>query len=193
MRGGWTGPGPESNGPFGQFRYHLSFWSVPYRTANGCFFQIPFMAGAGGSFVVLLPNGVSAFRFADGDDYDLESTVLAGEAIRPLCASPPAAASSPPSRPGAPHGEGARRGVAGEHVLRTRRPLLPRSQGRALRGDERGGGRREVGYCSAWNVHDGRRTRCHTVHRQGQTFEFLVDDRWSVTSFKRAPGNAEGY
>jgi len=31
------------------------------------------------------------------------------------------------------------------------------------------------------------------VHRQGQTFEFLVDDRWSVTPFKRTPGNTEGY
>ena len=51
---------------FGEGRYHLSFWSVPYRTANGCFFQIPYMAGYGGNLVVLLPNGISAFRFADG-------------------------------------------------------------------------------------------------------------------------------
>src|SRR6266851_5010129 len=32
---------------FGEGRYHLSFWSVPYRTATGCFFQIPYMGGAG--------------------------------------------------------------------------------------------------------------------------------------------------
>ena len=32
---------------FGEGRYHLSFWSVPYRTATGCFFQIPYMLGAG--------------------------------------------------------------------------------------------------------------------------------------------------
>jgi hypothetical protein len=35
-------PTGEKN-QYGEARYHLSFWSVPYRTANGCFFQIPFI------------------------------------------------------------------------------------------------------------------------------------------------------
>jgi hypothetical protein len=75
---------------FGEGRYHLSFWSVPYRTTTGCFFQIPYMAGYGGNLVVLLPNGISAFRFADGDNFDLEAMVLAGEALRPCpCAAGP--------------------------------------------------------------------------------------------------------
>ena len=83
---------------FGDARYHLSFWSVPYRTTTGCFFQIPYMWGYGGNFVELMPNGVSAFRFADSND--LESTIVAGEAIRPFCASaPPAGPSSPPRSP----------------------------------------------------------------------------------------------
>jgi hypothetical protein len=54
-------PSREEN-RFGEGRYQLSFWSVPYRTANGCVFQIPYMSGYGGNVVVLLPNGLSAFR-----------------------------------------------------------------------------------------------------------------------------------
>jgi hypothetical protein len=69
---------------YGEARYHLSFRSEPYRTANGCVFQIPVMAGLGGNVVVLLPNGISAFRFADGGHYDADTMVLAGEAIRPF-------------------------------------------------------------------------------------------------------------
>jgi hypothetical protein len=69
---------------FGEGRYHLSFWSVPYRTATVCSFQIPYMMGYGGNIMVLLPNGLSAFRFADGFNFDLESMVLTGEAIRPF-------------------------------------------------------------------------------------------------------------
>ena len=83
---------------FGEGRYHLSFWSVPYRTATGCVFQIPYMRGYGGNVVVLLPNGVSAFRFADGGNFDLESMVLAGEAIRPFSCPPGSGAALPPAR-----------------------------------------------------------------------------------------------
>jgi hypothetical protein len=74
---------------FGDVRYHLSFWSVPYKTDDGCFFQIPYMAGYGGNLVVLLPNGLSAFRFADGFNFDVEAMVLAGESLRPFCSAPP--------------------------------------------------------------------------------------------------------
>jgi hypothetical protein len=76
------------NNQYGEARYHLSFRSEPYRTANGCVFQIPGMAGLGGSVVVLLPNRNSAFRFADGGHDDVDMMVLAGEAIRPFpCAA----------------------------------------------------------------------------------------------------------
>jgi hypothetical protein len=43
------------------------------------------MAGYGGNLVVLLPNGISAFRFADGHHFDPESLVMGAEAIRPFC------------------------------------------------------------------------------------------------------------
>jgi hypothetical protein len=74
---------------FGEGRYHLSFWSVPYRTTGGCFFQVPYMAGLGGNLVALLPNGVSVFRFADAFHFDLDAMIRAGEAVRPFCPSPP--------------------------------------------------------------------------------------------------------
>ena len=64
--------------------YHLSFWSVPYRTRTGCSVQIPYMAGFLGNLVVLLRNGISAFRFADGSHYAVDTMVLAGEALRPF-------------------------------------------------------------------------------------------------------------
>ena len=55
-----------------------------YRTDNGCFFQILYMAGYGGNLVVLLPNGISACRIADGDNSDLVALVLEAEAVRPF-------------------------------------------------------------------------------------------------------------
>ena len=63
--------------------------------------HVPYMWGYGGNFVVLLPHGVSAFRFADGNTHDLETMILAGEAIRPFCTSTPAAV-PPMAVPSAP-------------------------------------------------------------------------------------------
>lgn len=69
---------------YDEARYHLSFRSEPYRTATGCLFHIPVMAGLGGNVVVLLPNGISAFRFADGGYSEVDAMVRTGEAIRPF-------------------------------------------------------------------------------------------------------------
>jgi hypothetical protein len=96
-----TGLSTRQLSRFGERRYHLSFWALPYRTALGCTVHVPYMWGYGGNFVVLLPNGVSAFRFADGNSHDPETMLLAGDAIRPLCTSPPADA-PPPAVPSAP-------------------------------------------------------------------------------------------
>ncbi len=67
----------------GSHRYNLSFWSLPYRSSDHCVFQLPYMEGFGGSFVMLLPNGVSAFRFADAGIYDVEPLAVLGETIAP--------------------------------------------------------------------------------------------------------------
>jgi hypothetical protein len=99
--GAWTGAWRDRrDNRFGEGRYHLSFWSVPYRTKTGCSLHIPYMAGLGGNLVALLPNGVSVFRFSDGNRYDLDAMILAGESIRPLCQS--SASSVAPSPPPVP-------------------------------------------------------------------------------------------
>ncbi len=69
----------------GAHRYSMSFWSLPYRIAGRCTRQIPYMEGYGGNFVVLLPNGVTAFRFADAENYDVEALVDVAKQLRPWC------------------------------------------------------------------------------------------------------------
>jgi CubicO group peptidase (beta-lactamase class C family) len=69
---------------YGEATYHLSFWSLPYRTAQGHFFRIPYMSGYGGNHVALMPNGMTAFRFADAHIYGIESMVRVADGIRPF-------------------------------------------------------------------------------------------------------------
>lgn len=183
---------------FGDARYHSSFWSVPYRTANGCFFQIPYMVGYGGNLVALLPNGVSAFRFADGKNFDLESMVLAGEAIRPFCASGPAAGPSPPQRSPLTANE-LRAELPGNtfHVDRSHIFLAPGGRLHGAVGDDMDVGWWRITpdghYCRAWNVRDGRRERCYAVYRDGETFDLHMRDRWGTESLRRTTGNPEHY
>jgi hypothetical protein len=65
--------------------YNMSFWSLPHRTPNGCRNQIPYMEGYGGNFVVLMPNGLTAFRFADAENYDVEALARVAERVQPWC------------------------------------------------------------------------------------------------------------
>jgi hypothetical protein len=168
---------------FGDQRYHLSFWSLPYRTALGCSVHVPYMWGYGGNFVVLLPNGISAFRFADGNIHDPETMILAGEVIRPLCASAPTAA--PPDKlPNAPLSvtelgaelPGNTFGSGGVRVF-----IGPDGRQYVAVGTRVDVGRWRITpaglYCRTWNVTDGGRERCYHVYRDGETFDFLVNDR----------------
>lgn len=66
-------------------RYLHSFWSFALTGPGNCFTRVPYMWGFGGNFVTILPNGVSAFRFADGDVHDPAALALATEGIRPFC------------------------------------------------------------------------------------------------------------
>jgi len=68
----------------GQVLYNLSFWSEPYRTATGRLSQVPYMSGFGGNHVVLMPNGITAFRFSDAYIYGVGSMVRAADAIVPF-------------------------------------------------------------------------------------------------------------
>jgi hypothetical protein len=173
----------------GEARYQLSFWSMPYRTSTGCFLQIPYMAGFGGNLVVLLPDRVSAFRFADAMSYDVEGMILAGEAIRPLCPSAVAAVRAPSRAP------------------LTASDLRAEVVGRTFDADfwrlfiDRSGvvsvesksdfdvGRWHITddgqYCRTWNVWDRGRSRCYRLYRDGETFELHAVDLWGVTKLRR--------
>lgn len=78
-----TGLATGDTNQYGDAMYHMSFWSMPYRTAGGDFFLIPYMTGFGGNHVALTPNGMVAFRFADAHIYGVESMVKVAEGIRP--------------------------------------------------------------------------------------------------------------
>jgi hypothetical protein len=200
----------------------MSFWSVPYRTATGCLFQVPYMFGYGGNFVVLLPNGVSAFRFADGGNFDLESMVLAGEAIRPFPCPAGSAETSSPARP--PLTADDLRAEVPEHTF-YREPVTifpsvfsgrfamfvgadgtlygtftPQSDGVTEHDVGRWRITPEGQFCRTWHAWDHRRERCHTLRRSrpgayhgGDSFDFVATDRWGAPPYRRVPGNPEGY
>jgi hypothetical protein len=163
--------------------------------ARGCAVYVPCMWGYGGDFVVLLPNGVSAFRFADGNPHDLETMILAGEAIRPLCTSTPAAApttavsSAPLSAaelqaqlPGNTFSTGGLRVFIAPGGCSTWPSVCASTSG--------GGGSRPMAStaCRAWTAADDGRERCHQVYRNGETFTFHVHDRWTVFRWTRTSG-----
>lgn len=176
----------------GAGRYHLSFWSMPYRTAAGCFLQIPFMWGFGGNHVVLLPNGVTTFRFTDAmpiPSPNVEGMILAGEAVRPLCAPAVAAGTAPPPLTAAEV-----TGLLAGHTLQGSFSRMAIDRSGTLTFEAPAAvdvGRWHVTddgrFCRTWQVGDRRRLRCHHVHRDGDAIELHADDRWSVIRFRRVP------
>jgi hypothetical protein len=83
-------PGLPTNyhSDFGEFRYHMSFWFMPFRGKDGCFVWIPEMSGYGGNQVVLMPNGMTGIRLADGgstDQYDTEGMARLADDLAPFC------------------------------------------------------------------------------------------------------------
>ncbi len=190
---------------YGEARYHLSFWSVPYRIDNGCFFQIPYMAGYGGNLVVLLPNGISAFRIADGDNWDLAAMVLAGEAIRPF-PCPAGSGEAPPRERQPLTASELRAELSGNTFYAGPLNVFVAPGGvlyGMLKGKPDGGTEYDVGtwhitpdgqVCNRWNVWDGRRERCATVYREGESFAFSLQERFEKEIYTtRVPGNPEGY
>jgi len=206
-------PSREEN-QFGEGRYQLSYWSVPYRTATGCVFQIPYMSGLGGNLVMLLPNGVSAFRLADGHDYHVDTMVLGGEAIRPFpCTS---GSAEPPAARQPLTADALRTELAGHTLYRDPVNLFPLVLGGHLSiflaadGVQYGtrktgpddGTEQDVGtwhitadgqFCSRWNVWGGQWEGCSAVYQEGETFEFYRKDRLDKGVYRRVSGNPEGY
>lgn len=74
----------------GETYYNMSLWLHPYRSKNGCLLTIPAMSGHGGNYLILMPNGITAFRFADGREgslgtYDSSGLRKVADYIRPFC------------------------------------------------------------------------------------------------------------
>jgi hypothetical protein len=178
---------------FGDGRYHLSFWSVPYRTSTGCFFQIPEMIGYGGNLVALLPNHVSVFRFADGFDFDVEAMIQAGESLGPFCATVPAPEPAPP-RAVLTESELASEIVGHVLAVGPQQRLLFAAGGRlyGASGKEVDVGTWEISsegrLCRRWHVWDHARARCYVVYRKDDGFELEVPERFTRVVARPHPG-----
>lgn len=177
---------------FGDARYHLSFWSVPYRTATGCFFQIPYMSGFGGNIIALLPNGISVFRFADAYNFDVDSMIVAGESLRPFCPPPATAAVPGPPRVPLTAAELAADFVGHAYVVGSQR--LDFAAGGRLYGsspDEVDVGAWDITpdarVCRRWNMWDGRRQRCYVIYRKDDVWELDIPERFTRFVARRAP------
>jgi CubicO group peptidase (beta-lactamase class C family) len=72
----------NSPNEYGESRYLLSFWSVAHCTDSDNCFQVPYMLGYGGNIVVVLPNDVTVFRYADAYEYDPEPLIALGMTVR---------------------------------------------------------------------------------------------------------------
>lgn len=76
----------------GETHYHMSFWQHPYRAQKGCLLRIPAMSGHGGNYIIIMPNGITAFRFADGrysspGTWDSSGLRKVADYIRPFCSN----------------------------------------------------------------------------------------------------------
>lgn len=65
-------------------RYAMSFWLWAYE-AEDCRLWLPVAAGAAGQLVVLFPNGMTAFRFADDRRLPVEEMAAVADRLRPFC------------------------------------------------------------------------------------------------------------
>jgi hypothetical protein len=68
----------------------MSLWLHPYKAKNGCLVRIPALSGIGGTYVIIMPNGITAFRFADGryndpGTWDSSGLRKVSDYIRPFC------------------------------------------------------------------------------------------------------------
>jgi CubicO group peptidase (beta-lactamase class C family) len=70
--------------PIGEQRYNASYWGLPYQNPEGEVITVPYMMGYGGNLVALVPNGLTAFRFADAHNYDVYSMVRAAAEAEPI-------------------------------------------------------------------------------------------------------------
>ncbi len=74
----------------GPITYHLGFWHYPYIALSGQLYHIPAMRGYGGNLLLLLPNGMNAFRIANDaatkkeNIYNVHSFIHLADMIQPF-------------------------------------------------------------------------------------------------------------
>jgi len=68
---------------YGDLTYHLAFDGLPYRGKDGRTRRFPFSTGFGGNHWVLLPNGITTFRFTDANIYNINTMVDVAGSIAP--------------------------------------------------------------------------------------------------------------
>jgi len=70
-------------------RYRLGFWARHYTPhtdpAFQCDFWVPYMSGAGGITILLLPNGMTYFYFSDKGEFNWLAAVRETHLMRPHC------------------------------------------------------------------------------------------------------------
>ena len=186
--------GPDVGLPFtgtnryGRPRYHLSFWSVPYRTASGCAFHVPYMSGFGGNIVALLPNGVSVFRFADAYNFDVDSMITAGESLKPFCTAP--ATVTAPARTALTAAELAADFVGHAYAVGAQRiEYAPNGRMLGTVPDDQDMGTWNITpdarLCRTWTVWDGGRQRCYVVYKADDAWELDLPERFTRFTLKR--------
>jgi hypothetical protein len=189
FQGHSLGLSAEGNGRQRDSRYHLSMWSAAYAPEPGCTFQVPYMAGYGGSIVALLPNGVTALRFADEEIYELPPLLDAAWAARPTCPSGTVRLS----------GDDVRKALVGNTLYADDLDLYLAPDGNAFSAarDEHRIGRWRIDddgrLCTRYpNWRAGLET-CEVVFRIAAEYELRPADRLTVTRMKLVEGNPEGY
>jgi CubicO group peptidase (beta-lactamase class C family) len=69
---------------YGEVTYYLAFNDLPFRCKDGRVRRIPVSTGFGGNHWVLLPNGITTFRFCDANKYGVGSMIDVAEALCPF-------------------------------------------------------------------------------------------------------------
>lgn len=79
-----TGLATGERDKYGEVTYYLAFNGLPYRFKDDRVRRIPVSTGFGGNHWVLLPNGVTTFRFCDANKYGVSSMIDVAEALCPF-------------------------------------------------------------------------------------------------------------
>ncbi len=186
---------------FGAGRYQLSFWGLPYGNGKGCSHILPYMSGYGGNSVLLLPNGVTALRFSDSHNLELEPLTAAADALAPLCRRSATDTVTDPADDRPPLTAAALRAhLVGNTFYYERWNFYPAPSGHiyAASDDSLLLGRWRIDpsghFCTRYATWRGGAENCYRVFaRADDAFEMRPFERWNDVALRRVAGNPEDY